>query len=99
LDQTFFDLFLNLFLGLSVVGVSVHELGHSLLLFFLLLKLSLELLTHNLLDEPVVIGLKSRSKFWVISLEKGPLMGVALPDLLQLLHLSFHCLILLIMEN
>ena len=41
LNKTFLDLFFDCFLGFCIVRVSIHQLGHSFLFLFLLIKLSL----------------------------------------------------------
>ena len=46
LNKTFLDLFFDCLLSLCIVRVSVHQLGHSFLLFFLLIELSLEFLSN-----------------------------------------------------
>ena len=53
LDQTLLDLLLNLLLCLGIVGISVHQFGHSLLFITLFVKL----LLHSLLNELLELSL------------------------------------------
>jgi len=99
LDEALLDLLLNQLLRLGVVGVSVTELGHLLLLLALGFELDLELLANDLLEQLGVVLLEGGRQLWVVLLEEDALVGVAAPDVLDVLDLSLDLLVLLVVED
>jgi hypothetical protein len=86
-------------LRISIVGISVHELGHSFLLLLLGIKLCFQFLSNDLLNQSCVIGFEGSSELRVISFQKSPLMGITGPNLLQLFYLLLDGLILLVVKH
>mmetsp|Transcript_18962 Transcript_18962/g.29088 ORF Transcript_18962/g.29088 Transcript_18962/m.29088 type:complete len:240 (+) Transcript_18962:531-1250(+) len=100
LDQVFPDVFFDLFLGLHVVGVGVHQASLPFLLFLLRFLLLLHLLANESFNGSEVALLEGLSQGRVPCFERSPHVGVVGPQVLDLVNLlADHSLLLVVEET